>query len=395
MQSGRRVRPKPFVVPVFIPHAGCPHRCVFCDQTRTTGRCAKFPGPQQLQADIDRFLGYRRDARRPSEIAFFGGNFLGLTPERAALLLDLGTDYVRRGIVQGVRFSTRPDTITAESLAFIARYPVTTIEIGVQSMNEGVLEISRRGHTAQDTRKAVALLRKRPWRLGLQMMTGLPGDTPSQCLDTGMQIAALAPDFVRIYPTLVLKGSPLAKWWTQGRYAPMELDPCIDLVKSLLALFLGRRIPVARMGLQPTADLNPDAGVEAGPFHPAFGELVHAALWRDALHRWLESHRPTGKALEIQVHPSNLSRVRGQRNATVEWIRHEFKPARTAVRPLADLPLDAALINGRLCPLLPAVSEPVDPLTANSNFSRSASLLVDTDSDTDPDMPDDKLRSIP
>jgi histone acetyltransferase (RNA polymerase elongator complex component) len=344
--------PKPFVVPVFIPHAGCPHRCVFCDQTRTTGRSAEFPTPDRLRADIHQFLGYRRDPRRPTEIAFYGGNFLGMTPERIRLLLEVGATYVSRGVVQGLRFSTRPDTIGTESLNLIVGYPVTTIELGVQSMNDAVLGISRRGHTARDTRRAVALLRTKPCRLGLQMMVGLPGDTPAQSLDTGAQIAALVPDFVRIYPTLVLKNSRLARWRAQGRYAPMALDDSVDLVKSLLVIFLGKGIRVVRMGLQPTTDLNPDAGVEAGPFHPAFGELVHAALWRDALNQCLASHPPVGKNLEIAVHPSNSSRVRGHRTATLKWINQEFKPACITVRPAPDLPLDVALINGRVCRML-------------------------------------------
>ena len=151
MSNSPSSNPKPFVIPVFIPHAGCPHRCVFCDQTCTTGRSAQFPGLDLLQNEIDRFLAYRRDPRRPTEIAFFGGNFLGLAPERIRFLLDAGATYVTRGKVQGLRFSTRPDTITPESLALLTGYPVTTIEIGVQSMNNRVLEISRRGHTARDT----------------------------------------------------------------------------------------------------------------------------------------------------------------------------------------------------------------------------------------------------
>jgi histone acetyltransferase (RNA polymerase elongator complex component) len=341
------------VVPVFIPHAGCPHRCVFCDQTRTTGRSAEFPTPDRLGADIDQFLAYRRDSRRPTEIAFYGGNFLGLAPERIRLLLEAGADYVTRGAVQGLRFSTRPDTISAEALEYIADYPVTTIELGVQSMDDKVLATCRRGHTARDTRRSVALLRTKSYRLGLQMMVGLPGDTSAQALDTGRQIAALAPEFVRIYPTLVLKDSPLARWCQQGRYGPMALDESVDLVKTLLEHFLRTGVRVVRMGLQPTADLNPDAGVEAGPFHPAFGELVYTALWRDALQRCLALRPSAGKSIEIAVHPSNLSRVRGQRNATVEWIAQVYNPSRITTPTDPDMPRDVALVNGHVCQLLP------------------------------------------
>jgi hypothetical protein len=325
---------------------------VFCDQTRTTGQSEAFPTADQLHTAIAQFLSYRRDPARPTEIAFFGGNFLGMAAERILFLLELGAVYVSRGIARGLRFSTRPDTITATTLKLIADFPVTTIELGVQTMNNRVLEISRRGHTAQDTCRAMALLRTEPYRLGLQMMVGLPGDTPAQALSTGEAIAALAPDFVRIYPTLVLKGSPLARWHAQGRYTPMPIGEAIDLVKSLLVIFLGNRIKVVRMGLQPTADLNTGAGIVSGPFHPAFGELVHAALWRDALSRWLSIHPIVGQAIEIAVHPSILSRIKGYRNDNFKWIDREFGPARIITRTTPELPTDKVLLNGQACHLL-------------------------------------------
>jgi histone acetyltransferase (RNA polymerase elongator complex component) len=343
---------KPFVVPIFIPHAGCPNQCVFCDQTRTTGQSDAFPTANQLQAAIAQFLSYRRDPARPTEIAFFGGNFLGMDRERILFLLELGATYVSQGTARGLRFSTRPDTITPTTLKLISDFPVTTIELGVQSMNNRVLEISRRGHTARDTHQAMALLRPEPYRIGIQMMVGLPGDTPVQALATGEAIAALAPDFVRIYPTLVLKGSPLARWHAQGRYVPMPLSEAIDLVKSLLALFLGKNIKVIRMGLQPTADLNSGAGVVAGPFHPAFGELVHSALWRDAMHKWMSTHSIDGQSIEITVHPSVLSRIKGYRNDNLRWIGREFNAVRIITRASSELPIDQVLLNGQACHLL-------------------------------------------
>ncbi len=345
-------RPKPFVVPIFIPHDGCPHRCVFCDQNRTTGQSRGFSTTDRFHTAIAQFLGYRRDRRRPTEIAFYGGNFLGMAPERIHFLLQLASTYVSQGAVQGLRFSTRPDTITPETLGMIAGFPVTTIELGVQSMNDKVLEISRRGHTTRDTRRAVELLRAHPCRLGLQMMVGLPGDTPEQALATGEAIAVLAPDFVRIYPTLVLKGSPLAQWHARGRYTPMLLDEAVDLVKSLLAHFIACNIAVIRMGLQPTVDLNAGAGIVAGPFHPAFGERVHSALWRDTLHRWLSSHPVNEQSLEITVHPSVLSRIKGCRNDNFKWIRRKFNLIHITARTTPELPTDMVLMNGQACRLL-------------------------------------------
>jgi len=276
--------PKPFIVPVFIPHAGCPHQCLFCNQRATTGRSATFPQAGSIRAEIDRFLAYRRDKRRPTEISFYGGNFLGLSPDRIADLLDLAADYVRCAAADGIRFSTRPDTIDPERIELITNYPVTTVELGVQSMRDDVLALCRRGHTSTDVRDAVAGLRTLPeLRLGLQMMIGLPGDSEAGALDSAVRIADLGPDFTRIYPTLVLEGSPLARWYSQGRYTPLSLTAAVDLARRISGIFQSRGIPVIRMGLQPTEELSTSAALIAGPFHPAFGDLVHSAAWLDSL----------------------------------------------------------------------------------------------------------------
>ena len=342
---------KPFVVPVFIPHAGCPHRCVFCNQRKTTGQKAPLPAVCQIHETISRFLSFRQDAHRRTEISFYGGNFLGLPPDQISTLLGLGATYVAAGTAQGLRFSTRPDSINPDTLALISGFPVTTIELGVQSLNDKVLAACRRGHTVLDTHRAVSLLRSEPYRLGLQMMVGLPEDTPARSLDTAREIAALCPDFVRIYPTLVLEGSPLAQWFAQGRYAPMGLNETVELVRRLLSLFLRNNIKVVRMGLQPTEDLNADRGVVAGPFHPAFGELVYSALWRAALQAWFSAHRPDGRSLEITVHPSMLSRLRGYKNENLNWMHAQFNGFQIVISASPDLPTDRALINGTVCRL--------------------------------------------
>jgi histone acetyltransferase (RNA polymerase elongator complex component) len=194
---------RPFIVPVFLPHAGCPHRCLFCNQHATTGQEDTLPSARTVRKTITDFLAHRRDPTRFTEISFYGGNFLGLPPEQIQLLLATAAAFVHKGRVNGIRFSTRPDTIDAKRLDLIAPYPVTTIELGVQSMQDDVLERSARGHTADDTRRAVALLAGRPYALGLQMMVGLPGDTTASALATARQLAGLSPDFVRIYPAVV------------------------------------------------------------------------------------------------------------------------------------------------------------------------------------------------
>ncbi len=345
---------KPFIVPVFITHAGCPHRCLFCNQTITTEQDECFPTSAELQEKISQFLSYRRDADRWTEISFYGGTFLGLAPEKIQFLLDTAAEYVQRGDVQGIRFSTRPDTIDPTRLDLIRRYPVTTIEIGVQSMNDAVLANTRRGHTARDTHNAMALLREQPYKVGLQMMVGLPGDTPDRILDTGTQIAAMAPDFVRIYPLLVLKGSPLADWYAQGRYCPLDLDQSVELVKDLFIIFTKNRVPVIRMGLQPTAELNTEAGVVAGPFHPAFGELVHSAVWLAALRRKLLEESIQKGPLTIEMHSSLASRIKGQNKKNMDCIQTEFNLQKIHTRIDNSLPTDTIMVNGMSCRMLPA-----------------------------------------
>jgi histone acetyltransferase (RNA polymerase elongator complex component) len=344
-------RQKPFIIPVFIPHAGCPHQCLFCDQTRTTGVDRLFPTVDHLHGEIERFLGYRRDPDRRTEIAFFGGNFLGLSDTRITGLLNLAGSYVRSGRVQGIRFSTRPDTIDARRLALIRSHPVTTIEIGAQSMNAAVLAVSRRGHTPQETIRAMAHLEQYHGRIGLQMMVGLPGDSEPSVLDSARKMADLAPDFVRIYPCLVLKGSPLEQWHQTGRYTPLSLEESIAPVKQIYRLMTSKGIAVIRMGLQPTAELNAGAGVVAGPFHPAFGELVYSSLWLDALRDALETHGFTRLDLTIETHPSAISRVRGHRNANVDRLRREFKLGGIHTRPDSRLAENIVRINGIICPL--------------------------------------------
>jgi len=343
---------KPFVLPVFIPHAGCHHRCVFCNQNCTTSQAEALPSSARIHDSISRYLSYRKDPRRFTEISFYGGNFLGLPADSIVKMLDACRPYIRRGQVQGIRFSTRPDTIDGNRLALLSGYPVTTVELGVQSMNNHVLNASQRGHTAQDAIAAVALLKKERYRLGLQMMVGLPGDTFELAMATGKSIADLQPDFVRIYPTLILKASRLAHWYAQGRYTPMDLDQAVAQVKTLYACFARRKIKVIRMGLQATEGLQCGRDVIAGPFHPAFGELVHSALWLDALRREIQVLPSNGGLLAVRANPKCISRIKGHKNSNLGILMQEFQFADIKVVADTRLPLDVIDLNGHPCHLI-------------------------------------------
>jgi len=280
--------PKPYIIPIFLPNKGCPHRCVFCDQSSITGESDGQSLPQQVCERISESLNFKGKDHGSVEVAFYGGNFLGLPESYRQSLLDEAQRFVEKGRVNSIRFSTRPDTITSDAIDALAPYAVRVVEVGAQSMDDTVLSLSRRGHTAVDTRNAVKLLKNRGLWVGLQIMPGLPGDTPESILATGWRVAELKPDFVRIYPTVVVKKTILEKWYNSGRYKPLSLYDATDLTKRLYLVFKDRGISVIRMGLQATESLLKTGAVVAGPFHPAFGHLVHSAVFLDIAIRELE-----------------------------------------------------------------------------------------------------------
>lgn len=315
---------KPFVIPVFIPHAGCPHQCVFCNQNAITRSESPAPSTAQIEASIRSYLKYLTPSRKPVQIAFFGGNFLGIDRREIIRFLNAAATFVHEGIVDGIRFSTRPDTLTKDRMEILKEFPVSTIEIGAQSMDDSILAMSRRGHTARHTARAAHLAKGSGYEVGIQMMVGLPGDDAAGAISSGRQIAALCPDFVRIYPAVVLEHSPLADWYRQGRYTPLSLSAGVSLVKKLYLMFQESNISVIRMGLQATADLENGSILLAGPFHPAFGHMVAAEIYRD---RAVELIKSNGKGLEsitLCVNHKRISTMRGLKNENIHYLKNRF-----------------------------------------------------------------------
>ncbi len=315
---------RPFIIPVFLPHAGCPHQCVFCNQVLITGIKQNTVRPDQFRRQIRQFLEYKKKDRKPVQIAFFGGTFLGLKQEEIKSWLELAAEFVSQGLVDSIRFSTRPDTIDDARLDLLENYPVATVELGVQSMDDHVLALVRRGHSAADTVRAVGKLKTRRVAIGLQMMVGLPGEDESSALASAREITGLQPDFVRIYPTLVVENSPLAQWYRRGDYAPLSLDSAVRLVAKIYRLFSSCSIPVIRMGLQASRDLDDGATVVAGPYHPAFGHLVYSALFLKTARTALRACLPLSGKVTLNVHPQSISRLRGLKNANIIALANDF-----------------------------------------------------------------------
>lgn len=338
--------PKPFIVPVFLPHAGCPHRCVFCNQNAITRAPSGLPSESEVESAIVQFLSYTLKRHSTIQIAFFGGNFLGQDAGAVEIFLRLAQRFVHDGRVDSIRFSTRPDTIDREHLEVLAGYPVRTVELGVQSMVDDVLCRSRRGHTAAQTVAAVKLLKAEGYAVGLQMMVGLPGDSRDRTLETAHRLVDLQPDFVRIYPTAVLKGSLLAEWYRAGRFTPMSLESAVQLVKAIYVIFYRHDIPVVRMGLQSAGDLAEENAVLAGPCHPAFGHLVHAALFLEMAGRLLSHRDVRAAAVTLKTHPRSISKMKGLKLGNIDVLRRQFNLLGLAVKPDATVPEDGLRLHG-------------------------------------------------
>lgn len=295
-------------VAIFVPHAGCPYACSFCDQRRISGQ-GQVPTSQTVRKTAEQALRDLGGRAKDSELAFFGGSFTAMDRDIMHELLEAAQDYIGEGKLSGIRVSTRPDAVDEEVLGLLKAYGVTAVELGAQSMDDAVLEKNGRGHTARDVRKAAAGIQKAGLSLGLQMMTGLYGDTDEGARRTAEELAALKPDTVRIYPTVVMEGTPLADWYLEGRYMPPGLWETVALCAGLLDFFEERRIRVIRVGLHAEASMQEHR--LAGPWHPAFGELCENERFFCRAERRLSGREPGCYC--IKTNPKDQSKMTGQK----------------------------------------------------------------------------------
>ncbi len=276
------MRKRHFTIPVFIPMAACPFHCIYCDQKKISGY-ANLPAPEDVEVIIGQHLSTIPWQESLVEVGFFGGTFTALPAQVQERFLQAVQPSIRSGKVKSIRLSTRPDFIAQSILDQLKKYNVTTVELGAQSMDDETLMRSGRGHTAADTRKAAQLIVDNGFRLGLQMMIGLPGDTPEKSLFTAKQFVKTGTNDVRIYPTIVVKDTPLEKMFLAGKYLPLTLENAVDLTAGLIPVFEENGVNVIRVGLHPSEDLLNRESLVAGPFHVSFRELVNTRLWKEKL----------------------------------------------------------------------------------------------------------------
>lgn len=317
-------------IPIFLVDRGCPHQCAFCNQKKITNMNADIT-PQKAKEVIEKSLATMRSDC--VEIAYFGGSFSGLSPEEQEAFLSLAYEFVKAGKVSGIRLSTRPDLINEKVLDRFVRYGVTTVELGAQSLDDEVLSLNQRGHTAYQTEAAAHMIRNRGFSLGLQMMIGLRGDSREKAMATARGIVKLGAYSTRIYPAVVLRGTLLEKWYHEGCYTPLSLEEAIDWCCSLTTIFEEAGVLILRMGLMASDSLQLGKELIAGPFHNSFGELVTSELMLREARSLLLQKDTEQKDILLFVSPKAVSPMIGHRRKNVIQLEKEFSFKRVNITP--------------------------------------------------------------
>jgi histone acetyltransferase (RNA polymerase elongator complex component) len=309
-----------YIIPIFVPHEGCPHNCVFCNQDRITGADDNVTA-QTVKDTICGYLETIRNKDATIEVSFFGGTFTGIREEKQRELLQIAKEFKEKELIDKIRLSTRPDYIDDYILSYLKEYGVDIIELGVQSLDEEVLKKAGRGHSVMDVIEASRLIKQYGFVLGHQIMPGLPGDTFERDISTVKRSIEMKPDICRIYPSLVIKDTPMEKMYRCQEYVPYSLQEAVDISKIIYNMYRKNKINVIRIGLQPTESITEGKDVVAGPFHPSFRELVEGSLIVDTI---LENLKDEKDAV-IHINPKDLSKLYANRKLYFNKLKENNK----------------------------------------------------------------------
>ena len=318
---------KKYVIPIFVPHLGCPHDCTFCNQKKISGEKNQVT-KEDVKKTIDYYLEHFKETDGNIEVAFFGGSFTGIDEKVQNELLEAAYSYIKAGKISSIRISTRPDYINKDILKRLKKYKVKTIELGVQSTNDYILKKAERGHTFKDVKKASKLIRRHGFILGHQMMVGLQDSTRVDEINTAKALIKLKPSMVRIYPVLVIRGTKLAKEYEEDNYKPLTVVQAVEICKDLVKLFRDKNIDIIRIGLQNTDEITSpeieNSEVIAGPYHPAFRQLVESGLWYEAIVNKIKKLNVKVKQVQIEVNSQDVNNVIGHKKENIEKLKEVY-----------------------------------------------------------------------
>ncbi len=318
---------KEYIIPIFVPHLGCPNNCTFCNQKRISGQTKQVTA-KDVQETIEYYLKNFKDNHKYVEVAFFGGSFTAIEKEKQEELLEAAQKYIKDKLVNSIRISTRPDCIDKETLKRMKKYHVKTIELGVQSMSNYILSKCKRGHTSEDVKKASKLIRRYGFILGHQMMVGLPESTKQDEINTAKELIKLKPKIVRIYPVLVIKDTELADEYERGEYTPLTVGQAVESCKEAVDLFNRNKINVIRIGLQNTDEISEPgtdkSSVLAGPYHPAFRQLVESSMWYDSIVDKIKKVNAKVKKVKIIANDVSINNIIGHKKENIEKLKDVY-----------------------------------------------------------------------
>lgn len=329
---------RPIIIPIFIPNQGCPYRCIYCQQEKITSHSTRPVNGSVIKQTLNRAIKSTRfDTSRDPEVAFYGGTFTGLPASRMEELLGAVTPYLKQGFFRSIRVSTRPDSLGKKQLDLMRRLGVFTVELGTQSMDDRVLELSRRGHRAGDTVESVHLLKQHGFRVGIQLMPGLPGDSEERFMRTVEEVIKLRPDMARLYPTIVIKGTELAEWYREKKYHPLSLEEAVKICKESCTRLEGNGIPVIRIGLMSSPSLLRDGQIVAGPWHRAFGFLVRSAIHQEKIEPFLPK-RGSFARIRLRAPYREIPLVKGYKNLGLRLIEDKTDAKVASLMPDDSIP---------------------------------------------------------
>lgn len=318
---------KEYIIPIFVPHLGCPNNCTFCNQKKISGQ-TKMVTAKDVEETIEYYLKNFKDYHKYVEVAFFGGSFTAIEEEKQIELLEAAQKYIRNKQVNSIRISTRPDCIDKEILKRMKKYHVKTIELGVQSTNNYILSRCKRGHTGEDVERASRLIRWHGFILGHQMMVGLPESTKQDEINTAKDLIKMKPKIVRIYPVLVIKDTELANEYERGEYTPLTVGQAVERCKDIVDLFNRKKINVIRIGLQNTEEItdpnSEKSSVIAGPYHPAFRQLVESSMWYEAIVNKIKKVNAKVKKVKVIANDININNIIGHKKENIIKLKDTY-----------------------------------------------------------------------
>ncbi|MEA4923531.1 MAG: radical SAM protein [Eubacteriaceae bacterium] len=312
------------IIPIFIPHRGCPNDCVFCNQKIITARTADVT-PKDVEEIIEQYLPTLENrGLEEIEVAFFGGSFTGIPMEDQRGFLEVASRYKKAGLIDKIHMSTRPDYIDEDILDNLESYNADIIELGVQSFDNGVLDICRRGHTEEDVYKACRLIREYGFTLGIQLMIGLPGDTKKQAVASSEKTAALKPEMARLYPTVVLPDTELALMCRDHRYVPLSEDEAVDITAEMYKILDAAGVTILRVGLKSTDLITSDTDL-GGSYHPAFRQLVEGKIALERIKALLDDHAPEpGNDITFYSNSHSFSSMIGHKGCNRKILESQY-----------------------------------------------------------------------